>query len=75
MPLTARGPTDSTDLPFAPLTPYPYPYLLLQSCVTARGPTGKKQNRQGRLIDQYKTMVTSMDFAIGTITSTLTYCT
>ena len=47
--------------------PYPtYQYLPLpQTCATARGPTGKKQSRQGRLIDQYKTMVTSMDHAIG----------
>ena len=37
------------------------------TCVNSRGNEANKVQRSGRLIDQYKTMVTSMDHAIGTV--------
>ena len=36
-------------------------------CASARGPGAVRQTRSGRLIDQYKTMVTAMDHAVGTV--------
>jgi arylsulfatase A-like enzyme len=42
-----------------------------RTCATGRGPNARKETRTGRLIDKYKTMVSSMDRSIGTVLSFL----